>query len=86
MTRSMSARPGGVKLRDNIDTDIIYPGRYLNITDREKTRRAPVRALVPGDSRPRAARRHHRGRQELRLRLEPRAGHRGGEVRRAWAR
>lgn len=24
-------------LRDNIDTDIIYPGRYLNITDREKT-------------------------------------------------
>jgi 3-isopropylmalate/(R)-2-methylmalate dehydratase small subunit len=38
--------PGGsLKLRgrvaavlgDNIDTDIIYPGRYLNITDREKT-------------------------------------------------
>jgi 3-isopropylmalate/(R)-2-methylmalate dehydratase small subunit len=36
---------GGLKLRgrvravlgDNIDTDIIYPGRYLNITDREKT-------------------------------------------------
>jgi 3-isopropylmalate/(R)-2-methylmalate dehydratase small subunit len=36
---------GSVKLRgrviavlgDNIDTDIIYPGRYLNITDREKT-------------------------------------------------
>jgi len=26
-----------VKLGDNIDTDIIYPGRYLNITDREKT-------------------------------------------------
>ena len=24
-------------LRDNIDTDVIYPGRYLNITDREKT-------------------------------------------------
>ena len=24
-------------LEDNIDTDIIYPGRYLNITDREKT-------------------------------------------------
>ena len=22
---------------DNIDTDVIYPGRYLNITDREKT-------------------------------------------------
>lgn len=37
--------PGGMKLRgrvrtvlaDNIDTDLIYPGRYLNITDREKT-------------------------------------------------
>jgi len=38
--------PGGsLKLRgrvravlgENIDTDIIYPGRYLNITDREKT-------------------------------------------------
>ncbi len=25
------------KLGDNIDTDIIYPGRFLNITDREKT-------------------------------------------------
>ncbi len=24
-------------LGDNIDTDILYPGRYLNITDREKT-------------------------------------------------
>lgn len=24
-------------LGDNIDTDIIYPGRYLNVTDREKT-------------------------------------------------
>jgi len=24
-------------LRDNVDTDIIYPGRYLNVTDREKT-------------------------------------------------
>ena len=26
-----------VVLGDNIDTDMIYPGRYLNITDREKT-------------------------------------------------
>ncbi len=25
------------RLGDNIDTDILYPGRYLNITDREKT-------------------------------------------------
>jgi 3-isopropylmalate/(R)-2-methylmalate dehydratase small subunit len=25
------------KLGDNVDTDLIYPGRYLNITDREKT-------------------------------------------------
>ena len=24
-------------LGENIDTDLIYPGRYLNITDREKT-------------------------------------------------
>jgi 3-isopropylmalate/(R)-2-methylmalate dehydratase small subunit len=24
-------------LGDNIDTDLIYPGRYLNVTDREKT-------------------------------------------------
>jgi 3-isopropylmalate/(R)-2-methylmalate dehydratase small subunit len=24
-------------LGDNVDTDLIYPGRYLNITDREKT-------------------------------------------------
>lgn len=35
----------GLKLRgcvravlgDNVDTDVIYPGRYLNVTDREKT-------------------------------------------------
>ena len=26
-----------VKLGDNIDTDVIYPGRYLNITDRALT-------------------------------------------------
>jgi 3-isopropylmalate/(R)-2-methylmalate dehydratase small subunit len=26
-----------VVLGDNIDTDLIYPGRYLNVTDREKT-------------------------------------------------
>ncbi|MDP2999100.1 MAG: 3-isopropylmalate dehydratase [Bryobacterales bacterium] len=26
-----------VVLPDNVDTDVIYPGRYLNITDREKT-------------------------------------------------
>ncbi len=25
------------RLGDNIDTDLIYPGRFLNITDREKT-------------------------------------------------
>lgn len=25
------------KLGDNVDTDVIYPGRYLNITDRLKT-------------------------------------------------
>ena len=25
------------RLGDNIDTDVIYPGRYLNITDRDKT-------------------------------------------------
>jgi 3-isopropylmalate/(R)-2-methylmalate dehydratase small subunit len=38
-------REHGLKLRgtvravlgDNIDTDLIYPGRYLNVTDREKT-------------------------------------------------
>ena len=37
--------PGAMTLRgrvravlgDHIDTDLIYPGRYLNITDREKT-------------------------------------------------
>lgn len=35
----MSARRGkvAVKLGDHIDTDLIYPGRFLNITDREKT-------------------------------------------------
>lgn len=44
-------------LGDNIDTDLIYPGRYLNITDREQTAEhlfelayPEVRArLQPGD-------------------------------------
>lgn len=38
MSRAMVVR-GRVAavLGDNIDTDVIYPGRYLNITDREKT-------------------------------------------------
>jgi 3-isopropylmalate dehydratase small subunit len=35
----MSAIRGkvAVKLGDHIDTDLIYPGRFLNITDRDKT-------------------------------------------------
>ena len=32
----LSGRVAAV-LGENIDTDIIYPGRYLNVTDREKT-------------------------------------------------
>jgi len=36
---SMTSLRGRVAavLGDNVDTDVIYPGRYLNITDREKT-------------------------------------------------
>ena len=45
------------KLGDNVDTDVIYPGRYLNITDREKTAehlfelaQPEIRAAIrPGD-------------------------------------
>ena len=40
---------------DNIDTDIIYPGRYLNITDREKTAEHVFELVYP----------------EIRARLEP---------------
>jgi 3-isopropylmalate/(R)-2-methylmalate dehydratase small subunit len=36
MNRILTGRVAAV-LPANIDTDIIYPGRYLNITDREKT-------------------------------------------------
>lgn len=42
-------------LGDNIDTDIIYPGRYLNITDREKTANHLFELVYP----------------EIRARLEP---------------
>jgi 3-isopropylmalate dehydratase small subunit len=35
-TFKLSGRVRAV-LKDDVDTDIIYPGRYLNITDREKT-------------------------------------------------
>jgi len=46
----------GLKLRgkvrallgDNIDTDLIYPGRYLNITDREKTAEHLFELAWPG--------------------------------------
>jgi len=39
MSDSSAALRGRVAavLGPNIDTDVIYPGRYLNITDREKT-------------------------------------------------
>lgn len=45
------------RLGDNVDTDVIYPGRYLNITDRDKTAEhlfelahPEIRGLVrPGD-------------------------------------
>ena len=36
MNRTITGKVAAV-LPANIDTDIIYPGRYLNITDREKT-------------------------------------------------
>lgn len=42
-------------LGDNIDTDIIYPGRYLNITDREETAEHLFELVYP----------------EIRPRLEP---------------
>jgi len=35
-------------LGDNIDTDIIYPGRYLNITDRELTAAHLFELAYPG--------------------------------------
>jgi 3-isopropylmalate/(R)-2-methylmalate dehydratase small subunit len=35
-------------LGDNIDTDLIYPGRYLNITDREKTAEHLFELAWPG--------------------------------------
>ena len=46
----------GLKLRgrvravlgDNIDTDMIYPGRYLNITDREQTADHLFELAYPG--------------------------------------
>jgi len=39
MSRALLGLRGRVaaKLGDNIDTDLIYPGRFLNITDRDKT-------------------------------------------------
>ena len=47
---------GSLKLRgrvravlgDDIDTDVIYPGRYLNITDREKTAEHLFEFAYPG--------------------------------------
>ena len=62
---------GSLKLRgrvaavlgDNIDTDIIYPGRYLNITDREKTAEHLFELAYPEIRAAIAARRFHRGRR-----------------------
>jgi 3-isopropylmalate/(R)-2-methylmalate dehydratase small subunit len=83
---------GGLKLRgqvvavlgDNIDTDLIYPGRYLNITDREKTAEylfelayPQIRGLLRCGDFP------GRG-QKLRLRFQPGAG--GGRAEVRWGR
>lgn len=43
------------RLPDNVDTDMIYPGRYLNITDREKTAEHLFELVWP-DLRPRLSR------------------------------
>jgi 3-isopropylmalate/(R)-2-methylmalate dehydratase small subunit len=42
----------GAVLGNNIDTDVIYPGRYLNITDRDKTAEHLFELAYP-DIRPR---------------------------------
>lgn len=36
------------RLEDNVDTDLIYPGRFLNITDREKTAEHLFELAWPG--------------------------------------
>lgn len=50
MTSTALALCGRVaaKLGDNIDTDLIYPGRYLNITDLEKTAEHLFELAWPG--------------------------------------
>ncbi len=68
-------------LGDNIDTDMIYPGRYLNITDREKTAEHLFELAYPEIRAAIRPRRFHRGGQELRLRIEPGTGGGGAEVR-----
>lgn len=50
MSEAVSILRGRVAavLGGNIDTDIIYPGRYLNITDREKTAEHLFELAYPG--------------------------------------
>ena len=58
---------------DNVDTDVLYPGPFLNIEDPEQMKRAPLRGPRPVAARP-ARRRHGAGGgRELRLGLVSRA-------------
>ena len=53
----------------DVDTDVIIPARYLNTTDPAELGAHCMEDIDAEFVRPRAARRHHRRRRELRLRL-----------------
>ena len=64
---------------DDVDTDVMYPGAYLNIDDPELMKAAPLRGLRPVAARSARRRRDPRHRRELRHRLVARARRAGDE-------
>ena len=85
--RRRPARGGAVILEgravlipgDDVDTDVMYPGRYLNIDDPDEMKDVPLRGLRPVAPRPARRGCDHRHRPQLRHRLVARARRPGVE-------
>jgi hypothetical protein len=68
-----------VKFANNIDTDVILPGKWLSLIDPKELAKHAMEGLDPAF--PQKARHNNSGRQKLWVRLKPRTGSAGAKIR-----
>ena len=74
------------KYGDNVNTDVIFPGKYTyTVTERADIARHALEDLDPTFAANRAAGRCDRGRAQLGLRFQPRAGSHLPGLQRRWS-